>query len=497
MQQTSTLQDSIAIHRVFIVVLCVQFLLSLVIGFYTNTLLIGVVIGFSVIAVPIFFSLSQPSSALSRHAVAIATQLMTALHIQQTMGMTEMHFQVFVMLAFVSYFRDWRVIVSATVVVALHHVLGYVSQVTGGILTVFEEGRVSFIILLIHAAFAVIECAVLAAMVKRSSAEHKVAIELKSAVKNIVLADGTINLAEENIPQQVELSDFRNMLLAVKALVQQSMSASGQLVNVADKVKCSTQDLDSTVEEQNDQVSTIANSMKNIVQNINAVAELSLSANSIADNAKTSTQNTQSSIEDSRANTAQLKSILETTSTAIGDLSAKCQNITEVMQSIKSVAEQTNLLALNAAIESARAGEHGRGFAVVADEVRNLAIKSKESAEEIEKITALLTDSANHSVLNMNNCIEVVELAVSSSESATKNMIDVFTNIEQVTTNVTNVANSATEQAKVSKSISESTEHLNGLFLAEKEQVNHLQQDVKDLNELAEQLGQQLRSFSL
>ena len=82
------------------------------------------------------------------------------------------------------------------------------------------------------------------------------------------------------------------------------------------------------------------------------------------------------------------------------------------MQSIKSVAEQTNLLALNAAIESARAGEHGRGFAVVADEVRNLAIKSKESAEEIEQITVGLITSANASVAQMNDCVTMVDEAV-------------------------------------------------------------------------------------
>ena len=72
-------------------------------------------------------------------------------------------------------------------------------------------------------------------------------------------------------------------------------------------------------------------------------------------------------------------------------LNEQCSNISDAMRSITAVAEQTNLLALNAAIESARAGEHGRGFAVVADEVRTLAIRSKESADEITSITEQLT----------------------------------------------------------------------------------------------------------
>lgn len=489
--------EFVTTHKVFAAVLVVQLLMSVGIGFFTDTLAMGVGIGLLIISLPIYLGITQAQSALSRHAVAIAAQLMAALHIQQTMGMTEMHFQVFVILAFMAYFRDWRVLITSTLVVAIHHILGFVSQSMEGGVVVFEDGRLSIVILIIHAAFAIIECAVLAFMAKNNAKEHKVALELGLAVKSISKADGTINLSESNIPKDEDLKELANMLTAVRSLVEQSSHVGKELISLAGKVQKSSDDLDSTVGEQNTQVVTISEAMKNIVTSIDAVADLSRNANGIANDAKQSTQDTRTSIEDSRSNIAQLKSTLQTTSTAISDLSAKCENISIVMQSIKSVAEQTNLLALNAAIESARAGEHGRGFAVVADEVRNLAIKSKESAEEIEKITALLTDSANHSVTNMNNCVEVVELAVGSSESATANMGDVFSSIEQVNDNVTHVTSSAEEQALASKSISDSTDHLNILFSNEKEQVAYLQQDVRQLNDLADELDKQLKRFSL
>ncbi|MFW8591689.1 methyl-accepting chemotaxis protein [Glaciecola sp. 2405UD65-10] len=497
MQLLREKDESAKTHKVFSVVLLAQLALAILIGLLSDSLFMGAGLGVLIISVPIFLGFTQPSSALSRHAVAIATQLMAALHIQQTMGMTEMHFQVFVMLAFLIFFRDWKIIVTATVVVAVHHILGFVSQSMNGSLFVFEQERLSIMILVIHAAFAVIECAVLAAMVKGSAREHKVASELNRSVRSIIQENGTIDLAEQNIPKDHELKQLRNMLLAVKSLVEQSNAVAEQLAVVAGKVEKSSEDLDSSVEEQNQQVSSISESMHNIVQKIDGVVELSLNANAISEKAKTSTEDTQVSIEDSRTNIAQLKSVLQTSSSAISDLSFKCQNISEVMQGIKSIAEQTNLLALNAAIESARAGEHGRGFAVVSDEVRNLAIKSKESAEEIERITALLTESADNSVTNMNNCVDVVELAVCSSETATSNMLDVLASIEQVNTDVTNMASSTTQQAELSKSVSESTEHLNVLFSNEKEQVSYLQKDVRALNVLSNKLSEQLRYFSL
>ncbi|MBT1449825.1 methyl-accepting chemotaxis protein [Glaciecola sp. XM2] len=484
-------------HTVFRYVLLFQLALSIFIGYLTDTIYMGLGVGLLITLPAIFIGKSSPESALSRHVIAMATQLMAALHIQQTMGMTEMHFQVFVVLAFLSFFRDWKVIITGTLVIAVHHIGGFIMQHTLGGLVVFEDSSPSFAILLIHATFAIVECTVLAFVAHKSAKEARSAILLKSSVATIIGDGGHLNLRETDLPDLHEQKHFGLMVTSVKSLVSQVSEIGEELVTFADRVQHSTNALDNTVDAQYEQVSSISSSMREMTTSIGDVATLSHDANEFAENAKAKTLDTQTAIEESRNNIAQLRTTLETTSEAISDLSQKCQNISEVMQSIKTVAEQTNLLALNAAIESARAGEHGRGFAVVADEVRNLAIKSKESAEEIEQITSLLTASANHSVDNMNNCVGMVNVAVESSETATANMQQVLDGIAVVNSNVTNVAGSASTQATSSEAISESAEHLNGLFSEERAQVQSLQENVVSLNRLTEALGEQLSKFHI
>jgi methyl-accepting chemotaxis protein len=89
--------------------------------------------------------------------------------------------------------------------------------------------------------------------------------------------------------------------------------------------------------------------------------------------------------------------------------SRSVDKINELTNEILGISSQTNLLALNASIEAARAGEAGRGFAVVADEIRNLAERSKETANNIQQISALVTDAVEDLAQNANGMLEFID----------------------------------------------------------------------------------------
>ena len=67
-----------------------------------------------------WFRAGLPST---RYTIAVAQMLMGALLIHLTGGRIETHFHVFGSLAFLAFYRDWRVLVPATVIVALAHLL--------------------------------------------------------------------------------------------------------------------------------------------------------------------------------------------------------------------------------------------------------------------------------------------------------------------------------------------------------------------------------------
>jgi signal transduction histidine kinase/ActR/RegA family two-component response regulator len=85
---------------------------------WTATVLGGMIISF-----PLYLIVKQPGKVLTRHVVAAAQMLYSALFIHLSGGRIETHFHVFGSLAFIAFYRDWRVLVTATVVVAADHIL--------------------------------------------------------------------------------------------------------------------------------------------------------------------------------------------------------------------------------------------------------------------------------------------------------------------------------------------------------------------------------------
>lgn len=72
---------------------------------------------------PILVAWKQPGTRMSRYSIAIGQMLYSAVLIHITGGRIETHFHVFGSLAFMSFYRDWRVLVPATLVVVTDHIL--------------------------------------------------------------------------------------------------------------------------------------------------------------------------------------------------------------------------------------------------------------------------------------------------------------------------------------------------------------------------------------
>ena len=83
----------------------------------------AIFLGGAISLFPVALALLRPGENSTRYVIATAQVLMSSLLIHLTGGRIETHFHVFGSLAFLSFYRDWRVLVPATAIVAADHFL--------------------------------------------------------------------------------------------------------------------------------------------------------------------------------------------------------------------------------------------------------------------------------------------------------------------------------------------------------------------------------------
>lgn len=79
-------------------------------------------LGGAIAIAPIAMVMAMPGQALTRHVIAIAQMLTSGLLIDLTGGRIETHFHYFGSLAFLAFYRDWHVLVTASIVAAADHI---------------------------------------------------------------------------------------------------------------------------------------------------------------------------------------------------------------------------------------------------------------------------------------------------------------------------------------------------------------------------------------
>ena len=156
--------------RLMLVVIATLLLLSLCLAPWYGTWPEVFSIALPAAGVSTWLILTLPGALVTRCTIAAVLMIMTALHIHQAHGMIEMHFGVFVLLAFLLFYRDWVPLVVAAAVIAVHHLAFNYLQRGGHAVWVFADGT-GFDIVLVHAAYVVFETGLLVWMARALRAE--------------------------------------------------------------------------------------------------------------------------------------------------------------------------------------------------------------------------------------------------------------------------------------------------------------------------------------
>ena len=355
-----------------------------------------------VAAGPVWLAIGRNTGTAARCLVGAALPIMAALFTAMAKGsgwMIDMHMTFFAFMAIAALLADWRPIVVATLVTALHHLLLNFAAP----LYVFPDGanlaRVLFhaVVVLVEAGALVALCSKLEAFVigqaeeKRRNAEQDALIRAereavsqqqrdvldKVGARLKQLADGRLSgrIAAPFPPEyeglRTAVNDTASELQALVGTVLQTVQG---VVTGASEIRSAADDLARRIETDADSMEQVARTSDQLNTDMHEASRL---------------------CQDARGVTQRMKDHVDQGLTTIGHVTTAMHRIESSSGKIESIVEiidglafQTNLLALNAGVEAARAGESGKGFAVVAHEVRQLAQRSAEAASSIKSLIA-------------------------------------------------------------------------------------------------------------
>ena len=366
---------------------------------------------------PTLAAVRSATDAATRIALGATFPLFCAVMVYQwnaSPWIIDLHMTFFAGIAVLSVLADWRPVMAAAVVSAVHHLAlnWFAPTLVFGAAGVFGGSGVfggagDFGRVVLHGFVIVIESGVLmmiamrlemllvaragalaaAAQIEQIAARDRAD---RAAEHNLVvtaIADGLRRLASGNLGGQITAGfppafeplriDFNQTLVDLDAMVGRVARASNQIRTGTSEIRTASEDLAQRTEAQ-------ATTVEHAMSTITSLVGVARDTMKRAEAANTAIQQSGERVRIGHEVVASAVLTMEKIQQSSGEIG-------QIVSLIDGIAFQTNLLALNAGVEAARAGDSGRGFAVVANEVRALAQRSADAARDIKSLITAST----------------------------------------------------------------------------------------------------------
>ncbi|SEM52141.1 methyl-accepting chemotaxis protein [Pseudomonas sp. ok272] len=279
--------------------------------------------------------------------------------------------------------------------------------------------------------------------------------------------------------------------------IERISNSSDQLASASEELHAVTEDTNRGLNQQSAEIEQAATAVNEMTVAVEEVASNAVTTADFSREADQSTQQGRAKVNQALESIHLLVGEVSTTSQEIGQLAGSINEVSQVLDVIRSIADQTNLLALNAAIEAARAGEAGRGFAVVADEVRALAHRTQQSTTEVESMIDSIQSGASRAVDSMSGSQERANSTLEIAQAANEALEVISEAITSINMKNLVIASASEEQAQVAREVDQNLVNIRDLSMQTSAGANQTSAASQELSRLAVELNSMVAQFKV